>query len=285
MIFSQGAKQLLFQKFFLDSAKIVSFLNLNPNKSHFVMTELHNISQDPFLSLKQAAAGAALDLILSTVPSGSVLGVGSGSTVECLIDLLGKKTKQIAHFSCAVASSNRTAEKLKAIGMRVVELNEVLEKGLKIPVYVDGADEINPRGHMIKGGGAALTREKIIASVAEQFICMVDPRKCVDVLGEFPLPVEIVPMAAQALIQKIKTWGGQAKLREGCVTDNHNWILDVSGLMFDEPLIWEARFNQLVGVVTNGLFAARAADYVLVAQKDKVVEFRVDPDRGTVKLT
>jgi ribose 5-phosphate isomerase A len=138
---------------------------------------------------------------------------------------------------------------------------------------------------MIKGGGAALTREKIIASVAAQFICMVDPRKCVDVLGAFSLPVEVIPMAAQALIQKIKIWGGNAKRREGCVTDNHNWILDVSGLMFDEPLIWEARFNQLVGVVTNGLFAARAADYVFVAQPDKVVEFRVDPDRGTVKLT
>ena len=242
-------------------------------------------SSDPFLPLKQAVARSTLGLILTSVPSGTVLGVGSGSTVECLIDLLGAKPKQMAHFVCAVASSNRTADKLRAIGMPVLELNEVLEKGLKISLYVDGADEINPRGQMIKGGGAALTREKIIASVADQFICMVDPRKCVDVLGEFPLPVEIVPIAAQALIQKIKIWGGQAKLREGCITDNHNWILDVSGLVFDEPLVWEARFNQLVGVVSNGLFAARAADYVLVAQKDKVVEFRVDSDRGTVKLS
>jgi ribose 5-phosphate isomerase A len=202
---------------------------------------------------KQAAAQAAI----AQVPEGAVIGVGTGSTANHFIDALAGIRSRIEG---AVASSEATAARLKAIGVRVVDLNSVSE----LPVYVDGADEITRHLHMVKGGGGALTREKIVAAVARKFVCVADESKLVDVLGAFPLPVEVVPMARSHVGRELVRIGGRPQLREGFTTDNGNVILDVHGLKIANPVELEAAINQIVGVVTNGLFARRGADLLLL---------------------
>jgi ribose 5-phosphate isomerase A len=227
--------------------------------------------------MKKEAAKSALTFILNSLPAGSVLGIGSGSTVSEFIRLL---QPYLSHFKGVVSASQKSSEQLKEIGIPILELNEVE----CIPIYLDGADEINPWGQMIKGGGAALTREKIIASVADQFVVVADINKCVNTLGHFPLPIEIIPMAAQALIRRFALWGGKALIREGCVTDNQNWILDVHGLSFEDAVYWEREINQLPGVVTNGLFASRSADQVFVSDEIKIWSLMFDPVTGPKEI-
>lgn len=203
--------------------------------------------------MKKAAAYAALPY----VKKNSIVGVGTGSTVNHFIDALVTMKNDIEG---AVSSSQASTDKLKAYGINVFDLNEVSE----LSIYVDGADEINPYNHMIKGGGAALTREKIVAAVADKFICIVDNTKNVDILGSFPLPVEVIPMARSYVARELVKLGGRPEYRQGVVTDNGNIILDVHNLSITEPLKLEAQINAIVGVVTNGLFANRGADVVLV---------------------
>lgn len=213
--------------------------------------------------LKKLVAEAALKF----VPDDCVVGVGSGSTVNCFIDALAGMKGRI---DGAVAASEASAQRLKQHGIRVYDLNAVD----KIPVYIDGADEINHYLQMIKGGGAALTREKIVSSVAEQFICIADASKLVDILGKFPLPVEVVPMARSHVARELVKLGGNPVWREGVVTDNGNWILDVHGMSITEPAKMESEINQIVGVVTNGLFARRRADVLLLGTASGVKEMR-----------
>jgi len=214
-------------------------------------------------SLKQAAAQAAIDYIDPWLKPDAVIGVGTGSTADLFIDLLcGKRDR----FKAAVASSQRTAARLRAGGVTVVELNEIVT----MPVYVDGADEINARGEMIKGGGGALTREKIVASVAERFVCIVDASKQVDYLGRFPLPIEVIAMAQAAIMRRCQVLGGVPAVRDGFVSDNGNPIIDVSGLKIEQALSLEQEINQWPGVVTNGLFAIHKAQVVLVAKPQGV---------------
>ncbi|WP_333608302.1 ribose-5-phosphate isomerase RpiA [Arsukibacterium sp.] len=203
--------------------------------------------------MKRKAAWAALEF----VPANSIVGVGTGSTVNHFIEALASIKHQI---SGTVSSSVQSTDKLRALGIPVLELNDVSE----FAVYIDGADEINPQRHMIKGGGAALTREKIVAAVAKRFICIVDSSKQVEVLGQFPLPVEVIPMAAAYVSRELAKLGGTPVLRQGVITDNGNQIIDVHGLSITEPLQFEQQLNNIVGVVTNGIFAQRAADIVLV---------------------
>ena len=203
--------------------------------------------------LKRAVAHAALDYVVE----GKIVGVGTGSTARLFIDALAGMKDRI---SGAVASSEDTKMRLEAHGIKVFDLNEVSE----LPVYIAGADEINAELHMIKGGGAALTREKIVAAVAEKFICIVDATKYVEVLGKFPLPVEVIPMARAHVARELARLGGTPVLREGCITDNGNLIIDVKGLQILDPVDLETRLNQIVGVVTNGLFARRPADVCLL---------------------
>ncbi|MCS6786410.1 MAG: ribose-5-phosphate isomerase RpiA [Thiobacillaceae bacterium] len=202
--------------------------------------------------MKQAAAHAALDY----VPAG-VIGVGTGSTANYFIDALAGIKSRI---DGAVASSVATAERLKRHGIPVLDLNEVGE----LEVYVDGADEITRHLKMIKGGGGALTREKIVAACARKFVCIVDQTKLVDVLGRFPLPVEVIPMARSYVARQLVKLGGHPVLRAGFTTDNGNVILDVHNLNILDPVALEGEINQIVGVVTNGLFARRGADVCLV---------------------
>jgi ribose 5-phosphate isomerase A len=202
---------------------------------------------------KQRVATAALEYLRD----GMLLGVGTGSTVNALIDQLGPwKTR----LRGAVSSSTATTARLRAIDIPVFDLNDVPELGL----YIDGADEANPRRELIKGGGAALTREKIIAAAARRFICIVDDTKLVDVLGRFPLPVEVIPMARTLVIRQLEQLGGRAVWRSGVVTDNGNHILDVHELRITDARGLEAALEQLAGVVTVGLFAARPADVLIV---------------------
>ncbi len=203
--------------------------------------------------LKQAVARAAVE----HVPVGGVIGVGTGSTANFFIAELGRVKHKL---DAAVASSEATAQKLKALGIDVVELNGVIE----LSVYVDGADEINRALAMVKGGGGALTREKIVAAVARTFVCIADESKLVDVLGRFPLPVEVIPMARSYIARELVKLGGQPEWRQGFVTDNGNAILDVWNLHIDKPVELETRINQIPGVVTNGLFAQRPADVLLL---------------------
>lgn len=213
--------------------------------------------------LKQAVGRAAADYVASLVTPDAVVGVGTGSTANCFIDALaGLK----GAFRGAVASSEATATRLKSHGIPVLDLNEVSS----MPVYVDGADEVNSRLHMIKGGGGALTREKIVAAVAEQFVCIADGSKLVEVLGKFPLPVEVIPMARAQVERQLAALGGTPRLRQGFITDNGNVIIDVHGLSIDAPEALEERINQMVGVVTNGLFACRGADLLLLGTADGV---------------
>ncbi len=213
--------------------------------------------------LKKLVAEAAL----AFVPDDGIVGVGSGSTVNCFIDALASMKGRIEG---AVAASEASAARLKQHGIRVYDLNSVD----RIPVYVDGADEINRYLQMIKGGGAALTREKIVSAVAEQFICIADASKLVDVLGKFPLPVEVIPMARSHVARELVKLGGNPLWREGIVTDNGNWILDVHGMSIAEPAKMETEINQIVGVVTNGLFARRRADVLLLGTAGGVKEMR-----------
>ena len=192
------------------------------------------------------------------VEDGMVVGVGTGSTVAHFIDALGRIRDRIAG---AVSSSEQSTARLKQHGIEVLDLNAVGPLAL----YVDGADECDPQRRLIKGGGAALTREKIIAQASQRFVCIVDPAKQVDVLGRFPLPVEVIPMARSLVAREILALtGGQPVWREGVVTDNGNWVLDVHGLRIADPVAMEERLNQIPGVVCVGLFARRAADVVIV---------------------
>lgn len=194
---------------------------------------------------------------LQYVEPGSVVGVGTGSTVNHFIDALATMKDRIAG---AVSSSNASTERLRKHGIAVFDANSVES----LPVYVDGADEIDHRGHMIKGGGAALTREKIVADLALRFVCIADESKLVPVLGRFPLPVEVIPMAAAQIARRFKAFGGDARLRAGVVTDNGNHILDVHGLSITEPATMEAEVNQWAGVVTVGIFARHKAALCLL---------------------
>ncbi len=208
--------------------------------------------------LKQKAARAALDLITPKLTTSSIVGVGTGSTTNYFIDALA----EIKHvFDAAVSSSEASADRLRGHGIHVLDLNATA----RVDVYVDGADEVNSARQLIKGGGAALTREKIVASAADEFICIVDESKVVDTLGAYPLPVEVIPMARSLVARGLVGLGGQPVWREGVVTDNGNWILDVHEFMVADPLAMEAAINNLAGVVCNGLFAVDAADTVLVA--------------------
>ncbi|MEN3294468.1 MAG: ribose 5-phosphate isomerase [Burkholderiales bacterium] len=213
--------------------------------------------------LKQAVARAAIDYVVD----GEIIGVGTGSTANFFIDELGKIKDRIKG---AVASSEATAARLKSHGIAVLDLNEVES----MPVYIDGADEITSSGAMIKGGGAALTREKIVASVAEKFVCIADGSKLVDMLGNFPLPVEVIPMAQAVVSRKLAALGGQPRLRmkdgRPLITDNGCMIIDVVGLKIAKPAELEAQINNIVGVVTVGLFAQRGADVGLLGTADGV---------------
>lgn len=208
--------------------------------------------------LKRAVAAAARDYVAEHLPQGAFIGVGTGSTANCFIDELAALRDRLGG---AVASSEATRSRLEGHGIRVLPLNDVAE----MPIYVDGADEITPGLAMIKGGGGALTREKIVAAVAKTFVCVCDESKLVERLGRFPLPVEVIPMASAYVTRQLVRLGGQPRLREGFVTDNGNLILDVAGLDIPDPAELEGRINQIVGVVTNGLFARRGADLLLLA--------------------
>jgi ribose 5-phosphate isomerase A len=204
-------------------------------------------------ALKKRAALKAMDY----VEDGMVVGVGTGSTVAHFIDALAARRHDIEG---AVSSSEDSSAKLRARGIRVLDLNAVGE----LPLYVDGADECDPHGRLIKGGGAALTREKIIAEAARRFVCVIDSSKQVDLLGRFPLPIEVIPMARSLVGRELLKHGGQPVWREGVITDNGNWIIDVHNLRIVDPVGLERDLNQIPGVVSVGLFARRGADVVIV---------------------
>jgi len=210
---------------------------------------------------KRLAGERAIDY----VEDGSIVGVGTGSTVAFFIDALARIRHRIAG---AVSSSEQSSERLRAHGIDVLDLNAVGP----LPLYVDGADECDPHKRLIKGGGAALTREKIIAEASAKFVCIIDPSKRVDVLGRFPLPIEVLPMARSLVARAIvASTGGQPVWREGVVTDNGNWVLDVHGLSITDPVALERELNQVPGVVCVGLFARRAADIVIVGGEPPIV--------------
>lgn len=214
------------------------------------------MSQD---ELKQAVAREAIKYVVED----AVVGVGTGSTVNFFIDELAKIKGRIAG---AVSSSLASTERLKRHGIAVLDLNGVNE----LPVYIDGADEATRHLMLIKGGGGALTREKIVAAVAKKFVCIADASKLVDVLGSFPLPVEVIPMARSHVARQLVKLGGRPQLREGFTTDNGNLILDVFGLEIINPVELEGQLNHIVGIVENGLFARRCADLLLLAGADGV---------------
>ena len=221
--------------------------------------------------LKQLVAQAARDEVLK-LPAGQILGVGTGSTVNCFIDAIAPHK---SHFAGTVSSSNASTERLLKHGFTVLDPNDVVE----LPVYVDGADEIDPQGNMIKGGGGALTREKIIASMANQFLCICDASKQVPVLGHFPLPIEVMPIAYAIVTREMEKMGGKVTLRlqkntredlnqtasQAFVTDNGGWILEVHGFSITNPAALEAQINQIAGVLTVGIFAKEKADVLLVS--------------------
>jgi ribose 5-phosphate isomerase A len=209
--------------------------------------------------MKQAVARAALEYVIE----GRIIGVGTGSTARLFIEELAGMKDRIAG---AVASSEDTKRRLENHGIKVFDLDEISD----MPVYIDGADEITPGMHMIKGGGGALTREKIVSAVAGKFVCIVDGTKVVDLLGRFPLPVEVIPMASAYVARELSKLGGAPIVRAGFVTDNGNLILDVRGLRILDPVDLETRLNQIAGVVTNGLFARRPADVCLIGTPDGV---------------
>lgn len=216
--------------------------------------------------LKRAVALAAADYVAEHTPAGCVIGVGTGSTANFFIDALASLK---GRYRGAIASSEATRQRLEGHGIAVLDLNEVEH----IPVYVDGADEVDGELNMIKGGGGALTREKIVAAVATTFVCIADGSKQVATLGKFPLPVEVIPMARAHVTRELAKLGGRPILREGFVTDNGNLILDVHSLAISHPKGLEAQINQIVGVVTNGLFAIRPANVLLLGTAAGVRRF------------
>lgn len=217
--------------------------------------------------LKQAVAKAAVEYILPMLESDTIVGVGTGSTANLFIDELAKYKHD---FDGTVASSEASSERLKSHGIPVYDLNSVSS----IRVYVDGADESNEHLRLIKGGGAALTREKIVTACSDEFVCIADESKLVKVLGDFPLPVEIIPMARGHVARELVKLGGDPVLREGTVTDNGNHILDVYNLDILDPVALETKIDGIVGVVTNGLFAKRPADILLLATKTGIKTFK-----------
>ena len=214
--------------------------------------------------MKRAVAQAAI----AHVPTDCIVGVGTGSTANFFIDELAAIKGRIRG---AVASSEASAKRLQGHGIEVISLNDAGT----LPVYVDGADEITRHLHMVKGGGGALTREKIVAAASRKFVCVCDGSKLVDVLGRFPLPIEVIPMARSYVARELVALGGQPKLREGFTTDNGNLILDVHGLSILNPVELEGILNNIAGVVTNGLFARRGADVLLLGTQDGVQTFTV----------
>ena len=224
---------------------------LPPTKKYYgIITTVMSMNQD---EMKKAAALAAIEYI----EAGSVVGVGTGSTANHFIDALARIKGKIEG---TVASSEASADRLRGHGIEVFDLNSVGS----IPVYVDGADESTKHLHLIKGGGGALTREKIVAAASEKFVCVADGSKLVDVLGEFPLPVEVIPMARSYVAREIVKLGGEPALREGFTTDNGNLILDIHNMKIMNPVELETTLNQITGVVTNGLFARRGADILIL---------------------
>jgi len=217
---------------------------------------------DQQTQLKIEAAKAALKYIQDD----EIIGIGTGSTVNCFIDLLVDHKHRI---KAAVSSSVASTERLKAIGIEVIDLNNAPD----IPVYIDGADESNHQLELVKGGGGALSREKIIAAVAQKFVCIADDSKYVKILGEFPLPVEVLPMARSHVARELVKLGGDPCYRTGFITDNGNIILDVHNLEITQPKRLEAEINQITGVVTNGLFARRPADHLILATADGIQEY------------
>lgn len=219
--------------------------------------------------LKEMVAQAAKDQVLKTMAPGGILGVGTGSTANLFIDAIAPHRD---HFAGVVSSSQASTERLQKHGFQVLDSNQVNS----VPVYVDGADEIDPQGHMLKGGGGALTREKIVAQLAQSFICICDASKEVQVLGQFPLPIEVIPMAQAQVTRVLEQMGGLVTLRkkkgteEVFVTDNQAWILDVAGLKIADPVGLESSLNQIPGVICNGLFARRKANVLLIGQSDGV---------------
>ena len=203
---------------------------------------------------KRVAAEAALDY----VSTDSIVGVGTGSTVNHFIDLLAEK--MAGAVRAAVSSSEASTERLRGHGIEVVDLNDAG----RLDLYVDGADESNRALQLIKGGGGALTREKIVAAASDTFVCIADDSKLVDVLGAFPLPVEVIPMARRLVADRLRELGGEPLLRDGFTTDNGNVILDLRGLSISDPVALETEINQITGVVTNGLFARRPADVLIL---------------------
>lgn len=220
--------------------------------------------------LKQAVALAARDYVAAHLPAGAILGVGTGSTASLFIDALVSLKERLGG---TVASSEATRRRLEAHGIRVLDLNDVES----MEIYVDGADEIDPGLAMIKGGGGALTREKIVAAVARTFVCICDESKQVATLGRFPLPVEVIPMARAYVSRELTRLGGVPKPRQGFITDNGNQIIDVEGLHITRPVELETRIDGIVGVVTSGLFARRGADVLLLATASGVLERRRVP--------
>ncbi|MEQ8858334.1 MAG: ribose-5-phosphate isomerase RpiA [Pseudomonadales bacterium] len=216
--------------------------------------------------LKRSVAEAALAYVAPRLDGASIVGIGTGSTANHFIDLLAG----IKHtFNATVASSEASAERLRGHGIAVLDLNAAE----RVAVYVDGADEVNGARQLIKGGGGALTREKIVAASADEFVCIVDASKRVEVLGDFPLPVEVIPMARGLVARRIRELGGHPELRQDFVTDNGNLILDVHGLKIFDPADMESTLNNIVGVVCNGIFAAQAADVVFISSGSGVDRF------------
>ncbi|MET1256155.1 ribose-5-phosphate isomerase RpiA [Aliikangiella maris] len=212
--------------------------------------------------LKIEAAKTALKYIQDD----EIIGIGTGSTVNCFIDLLEPYKNRI---KAAVSSSEVSTQRLKSIGIEVIDLNDADS----VPVYIDGADESNTSLELIKGGGGALTREKIIAAVAEKFVCIADESKYVETLGQFPLPVEVLPMARSHVAREIVKLGGNPVYRAGFTTDNNNVILDIHSLEINQAKALESKINQIVGVVANGLFAHRPADHLILATKNGIKEY------------
>lgn len=221
---------------------------------------MNTMTQD---EMKRAVAQAARDYVATHLPTGAILGVGTGSTANCFIDEIAALK---SHLGGTVASSEATRQRLEGHGIRVLDLNDVEHIG----IYVDGADEIDASLSMIKGGGGALTREKIVAAVADTFVCICDTSKRVATLGRFPLPVEVIPMARAHVARQLSQLGGTPKLREGYITDNGNLILDIHGLHINQPTALESQIDGIAGVVCNGLFARRGADVLLLATSSTV---------------
>lgn len=215
--------------------------------------------------LKEAVAQAAVDYVLTKIDDDSIVGIGTGSTANCFIDLMATHKHK---FQGTVASSECSADRLRTHGIQVFELNSVAE----VTIYVDGADEASPHLQLIKGGGAALTREKIVTAVANEFVCIADESKWVDYLGTFPLPVEVIPMARSYVARELVKLGGDPVWREGVITDNGNLILDVHGLYpMGSACKLEEKINQITGTVTNGLFAIKPADVLFLATQQGIV--------------